>query len=187
MAAEEPAYTVKHHEGAFEVREYPALVAAEVTISGQRNEAVSAGFRALAGYIFGGNTRRQKIPMTAPVVQAPSAGERIPMTAPVTQTPVAGAWVIRFIMPKAYTLETLPAPNDPTVRLRALPPERVAVVRFSGLAHEPDIARSTADLQAFIVSHHLQPAGPASLARYNPPWTPWFMRRNEIMIPVLAD
>ena len=84
MATEEPPYTATLQDGAFEVREYPALIAAEVIVTGERSTAIGAGFRLLAGYIFGGNTRQQSIAMTAPVVQAPSAGESIPMTAPVT-------------------------------------------------------------------------------------------------------
>ena len=184
MATEEPPYTATLQDGAFEVREYPALIAAEVSVTGERSEAVSAGFRLLAGYIFGGNTRQQSIAMTAPVVQAPSAGESIPMTAPVTQSGDAAGWVIRFIMPQAYTLETLPTPNDPKVHLTTLPPTRFAVVRFSGLAYESDIAQKTAELNAFIAKRALTAAGQPALARYNPPWTLWFLRRNEVMIPL---
>ena len=187
MATEEPVFKLVLQAEAFEVREYPALIAAEVSVGGDRSEAVNSGFRLLAGYIFGGNTRSQSIAMTAPVIQAPPAGEKIAMTAPVTQTGNADAWVIRFIMPGSYTLDTLPTPNDPKVQLKALPPSRVAVVRFSGLAHEADIEQKTAELNDFIAANHLRPAGPPSLARYNPPWTLWFLRRNEIMIPLLDE
>lgn len=184
MAAEEPVFKLVLQSGAFEVREYPSLIAAEVSVGGDRSEAVNAGFRLLAGYIFGGNTSRQSIAMTAPVIQAPPAGESIAMTAPVTQTGNTDAWVIRFIMPSSYTLDTLPTPNDPKVQLKTLPPSRVAVVRFSGLAHEADIEQKTAELKDFIAANHLRTAGPPSLARYNPPWTLWFLRRNEVMIPL---
>ena len=190
MATEEPAHTVSLQDGSFEVREYPALVAAEVSVSGNRDEAASAGFRLLAGYIFGGNTRRQSIAMTAPVVQSQQAsqtegrGESIAMTAPVIQTENAGAWTVRFIMPSSYRIDTLPTPNDARVKLIALPPSRYAVIKFSGLAKADDIEKQTAELQRFIVKHKLSPIGPASLARYNPPWTLWFMRRNEIMLPL---
>ncbi len=187
MATEEPAFKLVLQAEAFEVREYPELIAAEVSVGGDRSEAVSAGFRLLAGYIFGGNTRRQSIAMTAPVIQAPPTGESIAMTAPVTQTGNAGAWVIRFIMPSSYTLDTLPTPNEPKVQLKTLPPSRVAVVRFSGLAHEADIEQKTAELYDFIAANHLRAAGPPALARYNPPWTPWFLRRNEVMIPLQEE
>lgn len=184
MATEEPVFKLVLQSEAFEVREYPALIAAEVSVGGDRSAAVSAGFRLLAGYIFGGNSRSQSIAMTAPVIQAPPFGETIAMTAPVTQIGNAEGWVIRFIMPSSYTLDTLPTPNDPKVQLKTLAPSRVAVVQFSGLAHEADIAQKTAELNDFIAANHLRAAGPPSLARYNPPWTLWFLRRNEIMIPL---
>ena len=123
MAVEEPAYKAVLKEGSFEVRDYPPLVVAEVTVSGDQKEAASKGFRLLAGYIFGGNTRRQSIAMTAPVAQAQTS-EKIAMTAPVTQIQNANAWVVRFTMPKGYSLDTLPQPNDPQVKLRALPASR---------------------------------------------------------------
>ncbi len=192
MAVEEPAYTVGVREGSLEVRDYPALIAARVSVGGDRGAAVNTGFRLLAAYIFGGNTRRESIAMTAPVVQAPSAdakgrGETIPMTAPVTQSGGPGGWEVSFLMPKGYTLASLPVPNDPRVHLVPLPPSRVAVARFSGLTGDDALRRQTADLEAFIARHHLRAVGPTSLSRYDPPWTPWFMRRNEIWIPVAPN
>ena len=183
MAVEEPAFRSVLHEGAFEVRDYPALMVAEVTVSGDQKEAASKGFRLLAGYIFGGNKRRQSIAMTAPVAQAPTS-EKIAMTAPVTQIQSAGEWVVRFTMPSAYSMDTLPEPNDPKVHLRALPPARFAVLQFSGLARKDDVAAKTAELEKLARTHHLRAIGPASLAQYDPPWTLWFMRRNEVMIPI---
>ena len=183
MAVEEPAFRSVLHEGAFEVRDYPALMVAEVTVSGDQKEAASKGFRLLAGYIFGGNKRRQSIAMTAPVAQAPTS-EKIAMTAPVTQIQSAGEWVVRFTMPSAYSMDTLPEPNDPKVHLRALPPARFAVLQFSGLARKDDVAAKTAELEKLARTHHLRAIGPASLAQYDPPWTLWFMRRNELMIPI---
>ncbi len=183
MAVEEPAFKVVLHEDAFEVRDYPALVVAEVTVSGDQKEAASKGFRLLAGYIFGGNKRRQSIAMTAPVAQAPTS-EKIAMTAPVTQIQSGGEWVVRFTMPSAYSMETLPEPDDPKVHLRVLPPTRFAVLQFSGLAREDDVATKTAELEKRAGTHHLRAIGPALLAQYDPPWTLWFMRRNEVMIPV---
>ena len=183
MAVEEPAFRSILHEGAFEVRDYPALVVAEVTVSGDQKEAASKGFRLLAGYIFGGNKRRQSIAMTAPVAQAQTS-EKIAMTAPVTQIRSAGEWVVRFTMPSAYSMDTLPEPNDPKVHLRVLPPTRFAVLQFSGLARKDDVATKTAELEKLAGTHHLRAIGPASLAQYDPPWTLWFMRRNEVMLPV---
>ena len=98
MATEEPAFTLVVDEDAFQVRQYPPLVVAETRVAGDRKQASSDGFRILAGYIFGGNTPREKIAMTAPVMQSPPVSEKIAMTAPVSQTAVAGAWVIQFTM-----------------------------------------------------------------------------------------
>lgn len=183
MAVEEPAFKTVLKEGNFEVRDYPALVVAEVTVSGEQKEAANKGFRLLAGYIFGGNTRRQDIAMTSPVAQEPTS-EKIAMTAPVTQTQNAGTWTVRFTMPSAYTLEALPKPNDPKVKLRQLPPARFAVLRFSGLARPSDVQAKSRELLAATSSRRFSAIGNVSLAQYNPPWTPWFMRRNEVMIRV---
>lgn len=133
MATEEPPFTVQSAQGEFGVRDYPAMVAAEVTVTGDRKDAAGKGFRPLAGYIFGGNTRKQSIAMTAPVTQAAARSEKIAMTAPVLQMGGNGRWVIRFIMSGGSTLETLPKPNNPQVRLVVVPPARTAVVKFSGL------------------------------------------------------
>ena len=184
MATEEPKFTLKSAQGEFEVRDYPALVAAEVTVGGDRKDAAGRGFRLLAGYIFGGNTRKQSIAMTAPVTQAAAKSEKIAMTAPVLQTGSNGSWVIRFIMPRGSTLATLPQPNNPGVRLVTVPPIRMAVVKFSGLARQDDVDARTAALSRFVKAQQLQAIGAPSLAQYDPPWTLWFLRRNEVMIPV---
>ena len=186
MATEEPRYTVTLKEGNFEVRDYPAMVAAEVNVTGDRAEASSASFKLLAGYIFGGNTKKQSITMTAPVTQAAAESEKIAMTAPVLQTGQPGHWTVRFIMPSNFTLDTLPTPNDARVRLQPIAPARLAVVQFSGLAREDDIAAQTDLLTTFVTGHDMVALGKPVLARYNPPWTPWFMRRNEVMLPVRA-
>lgn len=181
MATEEPPFELKLKDGAFELRDYPPMVVAEVTVTGDRDQASNAGFRLLAGYIFGGNARQRSIAMTAPVVQQSARGESIAMTAPVTQTATDGAWVVRFVMPNGSIESEMPTPNDSRVRLSTLPASRFAVVRFSGLSSDQDIAEKTAKLETFLVKHGLNATAPVSLARYDPPWTPWFMRRNEVM------
>lgn len=183
MPIEEPKFALALKDGAFELRDYAASVVAEVTVKGDQDEAGRKGFRLLAGYIFGGNQTRAKIAMTAPVTKVP-AGEKIAMTAPVTQVAGKGDWLVRFTMPGRYALADLPKPNDPAVTIKALPPARFAVLRFSGLAGEAKVAAQTAKLLAMVKAQRLVAVGPSSIARYNPPWTPWFMRRNEVMIPV---
>ena len=167
-AVEEPPHTLALQDGPFEIRDYGALAVAEVTVGGSRNAAGNSGFRKLAAYIFGGNARKQSIEMTAPVVEA-GAGD---------------AWVIRFVMPKGLSLDALPKPDDEAVRLREAPATRFAVVRFSGLAGDDAVAAKTAELEAWLKGKNLSPTGPPVIAQYDPPWTLWFMRRNEIMIPI---
>lgn len=184
MAAPEPPFTLRLEEGDFAVRSYPGLVVAEVSVSGDRSSAARQGFRLLAGYIFGGNTRKASIAMTAPVLQEPAGSTKIAMTAPVLQSGADKSWTVRFVMPTGSTLENLPKPNNSRVRLLALPPTQMAVVRFSGLVWPSTITARTAALQDFIRKHRLKAAGAPALAQYNPPWTLWFLRRNEMMIPL---
>jgi hypothetical protein len=184
VAVEEPAFKSVLKDGAFEIRDYPALVVAEVTVPGDQKQAASRGFRLLAGYIFGANRTRQSIAMTAPVAQAP-ASQSIAMTAPVAQTPVAGQWVVRFTMPHSWTLASLPRPDDARVVLRETAPQRFAVIRFSGLASPSSVATQTGALQKWLHLRAMRPVGAATLAQYDPPWTIWFMRRNEVMIPIM--
>jgi hypothetical protein len=184
MAVETPPYKEVLHDGDFELRDYPALVVAEVTVDGDQKEAASKGFRLLAGYIFGANKKRQSIAMTAPVAQQ-AVSEKIAMTAPVAQTQsAAGRWVVRFTMPSTWSLQTLPVPDDSRVKLRNTEPARFAVLRFSGLAQPDDVQTKSSELLARVKSHDLHAIGPVSLAQYNPPWTLWFMRRNEVMVEV---
>jgi hypothetical protein len=158
-------------------------VVAEVSVTGDQKEAASKGFRLLAAYIFGANQRRQTLPGPAATVQQDTS-EKIPMTAPVVQTEDGGKWVVRFNMPHGYSLDSLPEPNDARVHLSVLPPARFAVIRFSGLAYPDDVRTKTAELSAWIEQHHLVAAGRPELAQYNPPWTLWFLRRNEILIQI---
>ena len=184
MAVEEPAFKQVLRDGDFELRDYPSLVVAEVTVAGDQKEAASKGFRLLADYIFGANKQQQSIAMTAPVAQQ-AASEKIAMTAPVAQTRnAAGTWVVRFTMPSTYTLQTLPLPNDARVSLRETDPARFAVLRFSGLAQPDAVEASSEELLAWVNARALRVRGPVSLAQYNPPWTLWFMRRNEVMVEV---
>ncbi len=182
-AVEEPPHTVVTRDGDFEIRDYPALSVAEVTLPGDRNSAAYAGFRKLAGFIFGANSRKQSIEMTAPVIEAHADGA---MTTSSLAEPAgfSPGWVIRFVMPRGLSLAALPKPDDKSIRLREEPPTRFAVLRFSGLAGDAAVAAKTGELESILKSRHLVPAGAPIIAQYNPPWTPWFMRRNEVMIPI---
>jgi len=190
MAIEEPKYALVEKSGAFELRAYAPKVLAETLVDGSLDAASSVGFRRIADYIFGNNTAHnggnEKISMTAPVTMAAksdkSVSEKISMTAPVTMQQTDGKWRMYFVMPSQYTLSTLPTPNNPAVTLRELPATRMAVIRFSGLAGEDKTAKKTAELMAWLKSKNIVPIGEPELARYNPPWTLPFLRRNEVMV-----
>lgn len=182
---EQPAYRVATTDGSIEVRDYPPLVVAEVTRSGDRKAAVNAGFRPLASYIFASDRAGDKIAMTAPVTQSrePSA-----MTAPVTQSAsVSGeldSWTVRFVMPAEYTLATLPRPASADVRLLELPASRRAAIRFSGVATDKLLAEQEQRLRAWAAAQGLAISGPPTYAYYNDPFTPGPLRRNEVMLDV---
>lgn len=187
---EHPAYKVIRQDGDFEIREYQSMIVAETTVSGSLDSAGDDGFRAIAGYIFGANTTKgksssEKIAMTAPVTME-REGERIAMIAPVTTQPANSSdrWRMHFVMPRKYTMETLPTPKNPAVTLREIGPQRVAVNRFSGFSGETKVAEKIAALNAWAARNNLISAGVAQLARYNPPFTPPPFRRNEILLAI---
>lgn len=171
---EHPKHHVITRDGDIEVRAYPKLVVAEVTQHGDRKSAATSGFRRLADYIFGKKR----------------AGEKIAMTAPVTQLNVAlregNEWVVRFMMPSSYRLESLPDPADSEVRLLTVPAMHRAAVRFSGVATDERLRLFEAQLRDWVASRGLKTVGPATYAYYNDPFTPPPLRRNEVLVD-LAD
>jgi len=187
MATEEPKFEILEQDGDFEVRLYAPKIIAEVLVDGNLDEASSKGFRLIAAYIFGENTSAQgeaeKIAMTAPVVTAPSS-EKIAMTAPVTMTEAGNQYRMFFVMPSSYSMATLPKPNNAKVSLSEVAAQKAAVLQFSWLAGEEKVAEKTALLRQWMKNKGLQATAPAQLARYNPPWTLPFLRRNEIIIPI---
>ena len=179
MSVEEPNATTVLRDGDFQLRDYPALTVAEVRVTGSQWGAANRGFRLLAAYIFGANARQQKIAMTAPVIQ-----QRLPVDERPSVSQDGDAWIVRFIMPEGFAPATLPPPEDEAIRLLALPPARTALVAFSGWALPYAVRGETARLEQWMQQRSLQPAGPPALAQYDPPWTIWFLRRNEIITPV---
>jgi SOUL heme-binding protein len=189
MATEEPKYDVISKDGDFELRQYKPMVVAETWVSGTQDEASSRGFRAIAGYIFGDNKRAdaaaEKIAITTPVtMEKQNASEKIAMTAPVTMDKQGDRWRMHFVMPSQYKLTDLPTPNNPEVKLREIPATKVAAIRFSGFAGEEKVAAQTELLNDWIRKQGLTAANIPQLARYNAPWTPPFLRRNEVLVEV---
>jgi len=182
MAIEEVPYEVVITESSFEIRDYAPYILAVTSVEGEFEKAGSRAFRKLFGYISGDNQSQIKIAMTAPVSQQP--GEKIAMTAPVGQQKSGNLWLVSFMMPTSYSLENLPVPDNPEVSLRQIPSMRMATVRYSGFWNEKNYLKNKLKLDAWIEEKQLNVSGEAIWARYNAPFVPWFVRRNEILVPV---
>ncbi len=195
QAIEEPTYTVVQKTEVFEVRKYEPYLVAEVLVPGPASEAGNQGFSLLGGYIFGKNKGERKLDMTAPVIQTPSpviqtpapviqtpAPVKLEMTAPVTQAAAPGGFLVQFVMPKGYTLATLPEPIDARVKLREVPGKSVAAIRFSGSWSQTLYAEQLELLKTALATANIATVGEPVSSRYNSPFSLPFMRRNEIWL-----
>jgi hypothetical protein len=180
-AVEEPDYEVTSRFDGVELRKYAPYVVAEVVLDTPAADAGNQAFPILAGYIFGKNKGEKRFEMTAPVTQS-AEPVRLEMTAPVTQARVAGGTRVQFVLPKGVTLETAPEPIDPRVQLRQVPATTWAVIRYSGAWTEANYLEHLAELTTALEAAGVATQGEPVLARYNSPFTPWFMRRNEIWL-----
>ncbi len=179
---EMPRYSVLMQDSAFELRAYEPALMAEVTVKSSQSGALRKGFQILAGYIFGGNTSAESVAMTSPVAQ--TASETIAMTSPVAQTGTDGLWTVSFMMPRAYTMDTLPAPKNDAIRFVMTEPEQRVAVRFSGLASNARMTAKEAELRRFAQTQGFAVTGPAQYLYYDDPMTlPW-NRRNEVTLPI---
>ena len=182
---EQPYEVVDRRDGS-EPRRYPAHLVAGIGVDGSFAEAPTRAFRPLAGFINGANRSRRQIAMTTPVTQQEAGPEKIAMTAPVVQQASGrpGSYLVQFVMPSHFTAQTLPAPGDARVRTRQIPQQLAAAVRFSGRWTHKEFEERGKALRQAIVAAGLYPAGPVRYARLNSPWTPWILRRNEVVRPV---
>jgi hypothetical protein len=183
MAIEKAKYTVLEKEDGFEIRQYDPQIVAETFVEGDLENAGNEGFRRLYAYISGENTKKQSISMTAPVSQE-TGSKKIAMTAPVNQEKKDNRWRITFLMPAEYTLETLPEPNDTRVRLTEESGRLMVAVKYSGTWSEKGYEKNKALLEEYIQKRGLTKTGAPVWARYDPPFMPWFLRRNEVLIPI---
>ncbi len=178
---EQTDYTVLQKKNGYDIREYPAHIVAQTTVQGPYRESMSTGFRIVAGYIFGGNTKKESIAMTAPVV-AEKNSESIAMTAPVVATAEGDSQIISFGMPRSYTLETLPTPTDPRVHIVEIPAKKYAVLRFSWYRSDARVQMMKEKLRSLLARDGVVTQGSTAYAGYNAPWTPPWMNRNEVMV-----
>jgi hypothetical protein len=169
---EQQAYEVLRQYPDFELRRYPGHLVAQTEVRGPFELAGNLAFPRLARYIGGHNRSSRKVAMTAPVVQEPdSRGRR---------------FIVGFVMPAGVTAEDLPDPLDPRVRTRAVPAETAAALRFSGRWTHGAFEKRAATLLAALDAAGLEVVGEPRYARFDPPWTPWVLRRNEVIVPVAA-
>ncbi len=180
-AIEEPDYELVRKFDGVELRKYAPYMVAEVVLQSTADDAGNQAFPILAGYIFGKNKGEKKFAMTAPVTQT-AAPVRMEMTAPVTQAAVAGGMRVQFVLPKGVTLDTAPEPLDARVQLRLVPASQWAAIRYSGTWSQSNYEQHLALLRAALDTAGVATQGEPVLARYNAPFTPWFLRRNEIWL-----
>jgi hypothetical protein len=183
VGLEQAKYSVLQREGKFEIRQYEPHIVAETLVDSDFEDAGNVGFRRLFKYISGNNLKKESIKMTAPVSQK-KASEKIPMTAPVNQQQVEGRYAVSFLMPSKYTMHILPEPLDPDVVLKRVPARKIAAVRYSGTWSKKRYEQNKAILEEFIKEKGMRSSGEAIWARYDPPFQPWFLRRNEVLIPI---
>lgn len=183
MGIEKPKYTALGKEGSFEVRQYPSYLIAETIVNADFKDAGNVAFRPLFNYISGDNGKKESISMTAPVNQQ-NLSEKISMTAPVSQTAAEDKYAVSFVMPSEYTMETIPEPLDTSVVIKQIPVQTMAAVRYSGTWSQKKYETKKAALEEFIQRKKLAVLGEPIFARYNPPFELWFLRRNEVLIPV---
>ena len=181
---EQQRYTVVHQEPAFELRRYPAHLVAEVEVDGSFESAGNTAFRPLVAYIRGRNEANRGLAMTAPVLQRRAETDGTPAVETVTTETAPGRYVVSFVMPQGSTRESLPDPGDARVTIRDVPEELAAVARYSGRWRSSSYERQTRRLLRAVRDAGFEATGPPRFARFDPPWTPWFRRRNEVVVPV---
>jgi effector-binding domain-containing protein len=201
---ENTEYKVVEAKENYEVRLYSEHLVAQTTVKGPYSEALNQGFRIVAGYIFGGNTKKESIAMTAPVIEKGAAqesatssvqnsaqnptrekvSESIAMTAPVMATVDGDSHTIAFGMPRSYTLETLPTPNDSRIQIVTIPEKKMAVLRFSWYRTDARVFAKKQELLDALKKDNVSVVGEPQYAGYNAPWTPPWMTRHEVLVEI---
>lgn len=191
-----PKYSVLEQKDGYEIRLYEPYLVAQVEVSGTYRDALNNGFRILADYIFGNNTKQKGLPMTTPVTE--KDGEKIAMTspvsvkennvldmtAPVTESLKNNIRIITFVMPFEYTLETLPKPNNPDIKISRQESRKVAVLRFSWNASESRVEKKKQELLSLLERDNFEVKSSPEYAGYNSPFSAPWLKRNEIMIEI---
>jgi hypothetical protein len=184
---EQQPYDVVRTFPAFELRRYPSHVVAQVTVRSSFDRAGNIAFRSLFGYIAGQNRSKTSVAMTAPVVQTAATSEKIAMTAPVVQRPQAdGDYAIAFILPAGMTADTAPVPTNPDVEIVTVAATFTAARTFGGRWSQSSFEQQAAELLDAVAAAGLHADGSVRFARFDPPYKPWFLRHNEVLVDVVA-
>lgn len=182
---EKPSYTVLEKKDGYEIRQYSPYILAQTTVVGNYTEATRQGFRIIADYIFGNNTKKENISMTSPVLESEMVSETISMTSPVLETSSEGTErIISFVLPSKYKIDTLPTPNNKAVTFTEVPSRKVAALTFTWYPNESRMETKKFLLLDYLVRDNLRQNGPIETARYNPPLSMPLILRNEILIPI---
>jgi effector-binding domain-containing protein len=181
---ESTQYSVLEQKKNYEIRLYPEHIVAQTVVTGSYSEALNKGFRIVAGYIFGGNTKKESIAMTTPVIEKSAQSESIAMTTPVMTTVEGESHTIAFGMPRSHTLETLPVPNDSRVQIVTIPEKKMAAIRFSGVRTSSRVESKKNQLLDLLKEDGVAIVGEVQYAGYNAPWTPPWMTRNEVLVEI---
>ena len=163
-------YAVLASEGDIEIRKYEPHLLASVRVTGDFEDAGSKAFRPLFKFITGENTSDSKIAMTAPVIQSSDDSE----------------WLISFVMPREYDLESLPVPSSAVVKVSREPEIIMAAMQYSGGWSKSRYQKHEDLMMQALATSNYKSCGAPKWARHNAPFTPWFMRKNEILVPLCS-
>ena len=186
---EQQPYELVHRYPHFELRRYPTYVLAEVQVHAAFDKAANEAFPYLFNYISGSNQAHRKLSMTAPVIQEDPSSEDMVMTAPVLQSgPLTGVevgdYVVAFVLPAGVSADSAPVPDESKIKIREVPGSLAAVARFSGSGSAAVFQSHLVALLEALQVAGLTPVGSARFARFDPPFKPWFLRHNEVVIDV---
>lgn len=182
--AEKTEYKVLESKEKYEIRLYSPRIIAETVVKSNYEDSLNEGFRIIAKYIFGSNTKKENIPMTTPVLEVKEKSENIAMTTPVIATVDGESHKVAFNMPRSYTLETLPKPEDNRIKIVKLGEIKMAVIRFGWIRTESKVIEKKNELLELLKNENIKVKGEPYYAGYNAPWTPPWMTRNEVMVEI---
>ena len=172
---EQPSYNLVFQQNGLEIRDYAPAVVVETQVVASRRDAAGDAFRSLFNYISGNNDASLEIPMTSPVAQTYAGRER---------DNVSGKWAVRFFLPRDLSAEAIPEPLKLGVNIVTLGAQRFASVSFKGTQNDKKVAKNRARLREFIAQNGYRVSGQPVYAFYDPPFVPWFLRDNEILLPI---